>query len=304
MTVRSMTGFGSAELETEAYSYRVELKTLNSRFFDINVRLPRSLSSLEYKIIGLLKKYITRGKVDISFDISSVQKTEKLPELNEDALMYYVSLSESVKSKLDYEAQRPSVYQLMRMDGVLEGSKRPSNYSSLHEESILEATKKAAISLVEARISEGEKLEKALKEIISSVEASREQILAERDDVQKQLIEQTKKRISNIFNMLDPNQTAIASNIAEDRLATEIAILADKVDIEEELTRLGAHCTEFLKILSFGKEIGRKLDFLCQEMHREINTISNKMTHLDIAKISLDLKQQVEKVRQQIQNIE
>ena len=118
------------------------------------------------------------------------------------------------------------------------------------------------------------------------------------------LVRNLESRISNIINNLTASSKSEINKLPEDRLATEIAILADKVDIEEELTRLKAHECEFLKILAQGKEIGRKLDFLCQEMHIEINTISSKMTHLDVSRLSLDLKQQVERIRQQIQNVE
>jgi uncharacterized protein (TIGR00255 family) len=304
MTVKSMTGFGAGKIESESFSYSCEVKSLNSRFFDINVRLPRSLGSLEHKIIAIMKKHAARGKIEINFDIAPLKQSENLPKLNEEALEHYLSLCESVKDKLPYDSHGLSVYQLMRMDGVLESNKTPSNSGDIHEKSILECVELAATKLVESRSSEGEKLKVALEQIVTSITEQRTAIEAKRSGIQKQLIARLEERVNGIISNLDKNANVSINKLPEDRLATEIAILSDKVDIEEELTRLKAHESEFVKILATGSEIGRKLDFLCQEMHREINTISNKMTHLDVSRLSLELKQQVERIRQQIQNVE
>ena len=299
-----MTGFGAGKLETESFSYNCEVKSLNSRFFDINVRLPRSLGSLEHKIIAIMKKHVVRGKIEINFDIAPLKQSENLPKLNEEALQHYLSVSETVKERLPYDSHGLSIYQLMRMDGVLESKKINKDSSELHGDAILNCVDLAAKKLVESRSVEGEKLKTALEEIIGKVARHRSEIEGKRSHIQKQLISRLEERVSGIINNLEQSANISINKLPEDRLATEIAILSDKVDIEEELTRLKAHESEFLKILTSGDEIGRKLDFLCQEMHREINTISNKMTHLDVSRLSLELKQQVERIRQQIQNVE
>ena len=304
MTVKSMTGFGAATIETTDFSYTCEIKSLNSRYFDINVRLPRYLGALEHKIISVVKRHAVRGKIELNFNIAPINSTDELPRLNEAALQHYVKLSESVNKNLPYDSNNLSIYQLLRLDGVLESPKKSSDSSDIHENGLLQCVRSACSELEISRAVEGDKLKSALEEIVGNITRHREDIETKRVVIQEALIKNLESRISNIINNLTASSKSEINKLPEDRLATEIAILADKVDIEEELTRLKAHECEFLKILAQGKEIGRKLDFLCQEMHREINTISSKMTHLDVSRLSLDLKQQVERIRQQIQNVE
>ena len=199
MTIKSMTGFGSGRFEENNYSYLSEVKSLNSRFLDINVRLPRSLAALEHKVISIIKSHVSRGKIEINFDISSNTRTDKLPNLNEEAIDHYLELSEKIKARLSYEAEMPSIHQLLRLDGALEYSRKSNDYSELHEKGILESTKLAAIELVAARACEGEKLELALKELLSQISTHREQLLLKITTIQNELIDQTKKKIQNIF---------------------------------------------------------------------------------------------------------
>ena len=123
MTVKSMTGFGAATIETTDFSYTCEIKSLNSRYFDINVRLPRYLGALEHKIISVVKRHAVRGKIELNFNIAPINSTDELPRLNEAALQHYVKLSESVIKNLPYDSNNLSIYQLLRLDGVLESPK-------------------------------------------------------------------------------------------------------------------------------------------------------------------------------------
>jgi uncharacterized protein (TIGR00255 family) len=132
----------------------------------------------------------------------------------------------------------------------------------------------------------------------------REAIVAKREQIQKHLFDNYKKRLERLLGSLEETGQKISSMLPEERVLAEVALLVDRSDIEEELTRLSAHEVEFKRLLKGGEEVGRRMDFLCQEMHREVNTISNKLTQLEVAQHSLSLKQAVERLRQQVANIE
>ncbi|MBC7533511.1 MAG: YicC family protein [Oligoflexus sp.] len=305
MSLKSMTAFGSAELSTANTQYRCEIRTLNSRFCDISIKLPRSLLSLEPQLLALVKSHLQRGKVDVFFDLSQLDKAAHLPRLNEAAIKHYLGLAEELR-EIHPSLTPLSQYEVMRFEGAMDsaGSVPGDIYIASHEENIRKVMELALAQVNKQRASEGAVLQTALVKLVDAVNSDREAILAKRETIQAALFETYKKRLDRLLGLVDESVPDLSKIIPDDRLLSELAILTDRADIEEELTRLKAHEDEFLRIMETEDESGRKLDFLCQEMHREVNTISNKLTQLDVATHSLTLKQNIERLKQQVQNIE
>ena len=312
MAIMSMTGFGSGEHESDEFSYRCEVKSLNTRFLDVFTRLPRNLSALENGIVSKVKSKLARGKVEASFEIQSKTSGNLLPELDPKVLEHYVALAEKTKNyvveNLHLDPPRmPSVWDYFKMDGVLDNqnSKQISDIIELHGDGISSCLEAALESLITSRKSEGAALEVAMATLLDSIAKDRQSLRKISGEIQEQMYQAYTTRLNTLSEKLEDNRLKQAvSQIPEERILQEITILIDKSDIEEELTRLENHESEFKKIISKGYAVGRKLDFLCQEMHREVNTISSKLIQTESSKQTLNLKQSVERLRQQVQNIE
>tara|TARA_B100001094_G_C18145975_1_gene780721 strand:- start:700 stop:1620 length:921 start_codon:yes stop_codon:yes gene_type:complete len=306
-----MTAFGSGEISMDGFSWKTEIKTLNSRFLDVNIRLPRYLSSIEPDILSLAKKHLKRGKVDITFDIQIPAGEKKKPSLNREALSWYWQLSKEVADSIeqwdkDYQSNRPRINDFMRLEGVLEHQQSPTNDEVIakHKPSLLKSVDAALLEVNKARLREGATLKVALLELLDALNDQRNRITSQLDSVNQAIFDGYKKRLEKFISHLSEPGKKLSDKLPEERLLAELAILAEKADIEEEITRLDAHRNSFLEELENGQEVGRKLDFLCQELHREVNTISNKLMSLEISKHTLTMKQCIEKLKQQIQNIE
>ena len=302
MTLKSMTAFGSGEHSSETNFYRCEIKTLNSRFCDISIKLPRSLMALEPPLLNLIKSRLQRGKVDVFVEFSAKDKKTSLPRLNLEAVTYYKQLA------LDLTGMEGSLsaYELLRLDGVLEGSSgNPTDVAvTTHQGGIQLDIEAALQNLIRQRESEGAALQTALSKMLDGIRDDRLAIDSRREVIQAKLYENYRKRLHKLLSNLEENGQKIGSMPPEDRLLSEVAVLTDRSDIEEELTRLEAHENAFRKLMDDEEDAGRKMDFLCQEMHREVNTVSNKLMQMEVASHSLSLKQGIERLRQQVQNIE
>lgn len=306
MTLKSMTAFGSGEFATSNTLYRCEVRTLNSRFCDVSIKLPRSLIVLEPQLLNVIKARLQRGKVDVFFELQSLDRRAGFPTLNTDALEHYKNLLQQLSATQLAPNASLSAYEIMRLEGVLESrmSLSAEDAKTQHEAGILKALEQSLASVVKQRGGEGKVLEGALTKLLESIRSDRQAIMQKRDSIQTALYENYRKRLERLLGALEETGQKISSMLPEDRLLSELAILTDRSDIEEELTRLEAHENEFARIMQKEDDAGRKLDFLCQEMHREVNTISNKLVQLDVSQHSLSLKQTVERLRQQVQNIE
>lgn len=305
-----MTAFGTGEYQNDHGSYRCEIKTLNSRFLDQNIRLPRKLVALEHEVIDQVKGHLQRGKVDVFFDIKPKTATSSLPSLNVEAVEHYVKtvggLRDRVKQGLGQESIAPiDLLGMLNLDGILESTETTTeSFADIHREGALQAAKKALEGVLQLRAREGEKLQEALREILGSLESDRQGIQKQSDEILREMKSQVESRLEAILSQYGEASQRVRESIPEERILAEIAVLSDKADIAEELVRLDVHTQEFLKALGSKDPVGRKLDFLCQEMHREVNTISSKMNHLKVSKNTLKLKQAIERLRQQVQNIE
>lgn len=299
-----MTAFGSAEIKTQFFTYRCEIRTLNSRFCDVSVKLPRSLLAFEAQIIQRIKERLLRGKVDVFIDTVPIDRTALLPQLNAAAVQHYTRLSDELQSHLRETPRALSVAELFRLEGVLESPLQGQDALASHEDGLKKVLERACEAVIKQRASEGHALGIALGKILDQISEQREIIDGKRQVIQAQVYETYRKRLDKLLQNLEDTGKKLNVLLPEERLLSEVALLTDRSDIEEEVTRLGAHIQEFQRLLAGGEEVGRRMDFLCQEMHREVNTISNKMTQLDLAQHSLLLKQGVERLRQQVQNIE
>ncbi|HHT93668.1 MAG TPA: YicC family protein [Clostridiaceae bacterium] len=292
--LRSMTGFGRGEYSDGERRFIVEIKTVNHRYIDINVRMPRDLISLEEKIHKLVKKHITRGKVDIFITSYNIKTQQNTVVLNEDLI---VSLLESMKALsekfgLDNDVTTSTILQFPESYTIV--------YDEVDTEKIWEilgvACEQALLNVVEMREKEGSAISKNLLDILANME----KCFAEIKEKSPQVPIEYKKKLEQRLDELLTQPV----DMIDERIAIEVALFADKCNIDEEIARLDSHITQGRNILSDGGVAGRTLDFLVQEMNREVNTIGSKTNSIEITENVIALKSEIEKFREQIQNIE
>ncbi len=291
--LKSMTGFGRSEIANERQKITVEMKAVNHRYCDINVKMPKKLSIFEAAIRNLLKKYIQRGKVDVFITYEDYTENNMVLKYNEELAAEYVRVLQQMSDQFGIEND-VRVSALSRYPDVLtleEQSIDADELWSVLEESL----HKASEQFVETRLAEGENLKNDLigkldgmLEDVDFIETRSPEILAEH----RQRLEAKVKELLG------------DSTIDESRIVTETTIFADKICVDEEIVRLRSHITSTRNALLEGGSIGRKLDFIAQEMNREANTILSKANDLEVANRAINLKTEIEKVREQIQNIE
>lgn len=292
--IKSMTGFGRCEAADEKRKFTVEMKGVNHRYLDANIRMPKKLNFFETAIRSLLKQSVQRGKVDIFITYEDLSEQQVSLKYNEVLAAEYLSYFEKMQEKFSLENDI-RVSTLSRYPEVLTMEEQ-----AVDEEKLWKGLKKAldgAIrQFVETRTSEGEHLREDLIEkldnmlkLVGCIEERSPQIIAEYRD----------KLETKVKELLADTQ------IEDSRIAAEVVIFADKICTDEEVVRLKSHIVHMKETLvSDDSGIGRKLDFIAQEMNREANTILSKANDLEISNIGIELKTEIEKVREQIQNIE
>ncbi|MBL4930817.1 YicC/YloC family endoribonuclease [Clostridium paridis] len=291
---KSMTGFGRAtSKEGSERIFTVEMKSVNHRYLDLNIRMPKSMISFEDKIRRCISKKINRGKIDIFINLKDYHKGDQVTRFNETlADSYYNSLLEIEKR---YPVKNDiSLSLIARFPEVITIEEKEQNLQELWVE--LEPLINEAVDvMVEMREVEGLKLKEdilvkcnEIKENVKIIEAASHKLV---DNYKIKLEERIKELTSNMD--IDPN-----------RIATEIAIFADKSAVDEEITRLYSHLNQISSTFSLNEPIGRKMDFIIQELNREANTIASKSYDIDITNIVINIKNTIEKIREQIQNIE
>lgn len=291
--IKSMTGFGRYEAVNEQRKIVVEMKSVNHRYSDISVKLPKKLGFFETPIRNLLKEYISRGKVDVYITYEGYTEGRVCVKYNEDiALEYWKNLN-----KLSQRMQ-------MENDVTVSALSRYPEVFSLEEQSVDEeelgevlqdAVSKAAERFVQSRITEGENLK---KDILSKADKLLELVTYIESRFPEMMAEYRAKLMDKVHEVLEDKQ------IDEAVLATELIIYSDKVCVDEETVRLRSHIANLKATLEEGENVGRKLDFIAQEMNREANTILSKANDIEVSNRAIDLKTEIEKIREQIQNIE
>ena len=292
--VLSMTGFGRAELIDEKRKLIVEMKSVNHRYADITIKMPRRLNRFEAAIRNVLKDYIARGKVDVFITYENLAEAEVAVRYNRDIAAEYVKyLREMSEEFLLQEELKPTAIGRFPEVFSLEESAEESDdelYTCLEQ-----VVRKAGEQFVQARAKEGENLKKDLLEKVSDMRKLVDRIEA----LSPQIIEDYKARLrEKLDEFLQRN------DVEESRIAAEVTIFADKICVDEEMVRLRSHVDGVRSILEEGGAVGRKLDFIVQEMNREANTTLSKAGSLDVTDIGIEMKTLIEKIREQIQNIE
>lgn len=291
--IKSMTGFGRSEIINEERKIIIEMKSVNHRYSDINIKMPKKLNCFEAAMRNRLKKYIQRGKVDIFITYEDYSKSKMAVKYNKDLATEYVAYLNQIRTDFGlYEELKPTV--IARFPEVFSLEEQSENNEEIYE-FIEKALDEAGERFVESRITEGENLKKDLLEKLDSMA----KLVAEIEAISPQLIADYKQKLTDkIAELLGD------SNIDESRIATEVTIYADKICVDEEIVRLKSHIEAVRNILTEGGAVGRKLDFIVQEMNREANTILSKSGSLSVTDIGINLKTDIEKIREQIQNIE
>ena len=290
-----MTGFGRAEFTDGKRNITVEIKTVNHRYCDVSVRMPRRYSFAEDKVKKAVKEKIKRGKIDVSIMVENITENDLTIKLNEMVAKQYYENLLVLKDSLDLDGEITLEY-LASLPDVMKPIADVEDEEEITK-AILEPVRLATENLENMRIVEGEKLAidllsrgEEIKSLVSKIEKRAE-------FVPKEYAEKLKNRIAELI--------ADSATIPEDRIMLEAAIFADKCSIAEELTRLYSHMDQMKSIIAESKEpVGKKLDFLVQEMNREANTIGSKANDIEITNLMLKVKAEVEKIREQVQNIE
>ena len=294
--IRSMTGFGRGEYRDEKRVITVELKSVNHRFSDINIKMPRRYTFAEEKIKAKVREYARRGKIDCSVMVDNVAESDVRITLNRPALEQYLNNLKAMKGEyslsgditLDLVASLPDV---MRQMPETEDQEEMTKC-------LLAAVEEAAKNLESTRMEEGARLAEDLLMRGKTVLGLAEKIEERSETVPAKYRDKLKARIEELLE-------GTGVELPEERLAVEVAVFADKCNITEEITRLKSHVEQLGSIIGSGRGAeGKELDFLIQEMNREANTIGSKANDLEVTNLMLKLKAEVEKIREQVQNIE
>lgn len=291
--VRSMTGFGRAQRIVDRWDITVELRSVNHRFLEYSARVPRTYAYLEEKLKGYLKASISRGKVDVSVTIQPVSGSATRVTIDHSLAREYLEaltqLSEDLQVKNDV-----TVSQLARFGDIFTVTRVQEDEDQVWE-AVSQVAKEAVERFVSMREAEGRRMEQDLRNRLVTIEG----LVAQVEERSPQTVEAYRTRL---YNRL---QEVLADKaVDQQRVLTEAAIFAEKVAVDEETVRLRSHIHQFRDILDSGEPVGRKLDFLVQEFNRESNTIGSKAQDMEVARIVVDLKAEIEKIREQIQNVE
>ena len=291
--LRSMTGYGRGKYEIDSREYIVEIKSVNNRYSDISIKMPKAISFLEENIKKLISSAITRGKVEVFITFNNNSDKCRSISINKDLAKSYIEEMKHLAEEANINSNI-EVIDVMKMPDVLNIMLDKDDETLITEE-LTKCTLEAIGNFIKMREIEGEKILYVYLLRINSISEKIEKVNSISTGLVEEYIVKLKKRINEL---LQPNI------VDESRLAQEIVIYSDKCSIEEEITRMKSHISQFLNLLDKNNSNGKKIDFLIQEMNRETNTIGSKANCLDITKYVVEVKTELENIREQIQNIE
>ncbi len=290
--MKSMTGFGIAEFKDNRFHISVEIKSYNNRYLDINVGAPYYISSLEPNIKKIVSDRVARGKVDIRINILNLTEGINI-YLDERNIGSYIEILERIMT-IGGLQEKVRLSHLLRMEGII---KTESNRDIESLWRVLEPVIRDALDDFDnSRVSEGRATEEDILKNLQSIEESVSHIEGYAPGLEKKIRESLEDKINDVV--------AGKVDIDESRLLTEIGLLLAKFDINEELMRMKAHLSHFRKIVEREAIVGKKLDFICQELNREINTIGSKNTLVEVDELVIFVKDSLEKIREQVRNVE
>lgn len=291
--IKSMTGFGRCEIMEGSRKYTVEMKSVNHRYLDVSIKMPKKLYMFESAIRSELKNYASRGKVDIFITLEDFSESNAVVKYNRELAREYMSYLEEMAEEfhLDNDVR---VSALSRYPEVFTMEEAQTDEEELWKE-LRKAFQGAAEQFVASRVAEGEQLRADLIEKLDGMLEKVSFIEVRSPQIVKEYREKLESKVQELLGDV---------KVDEARLLTEVAIFADKSCVDEEIVRLKSHVATTKATLISGGDIGRKLDFIAQEMNREANTTLSKSNDLEISNCAIELKTEIEKVREQIQNIE
>lgn len=291
--IKSMTGFGRCEVQKDSRKFTVELKGVNHRYLDVNIRMPKKLNFFETAIRALLKSYVSRGKVDIFITYEDSSQAQVSVKYNATLAAEYLRYLKQMEEEFGLEND-VRVSTLSRYPEVFTMEEQAEDETELWNE-LKEALEGAFAQFVETRTAEGENLKKDILEKLAVLE---EQVAYVEERSPQIVAEYRAKLEEKVHELLADTQ------IEDSRIAAEVILFADKICTDEEVVRLKSHIQHMRNTLEEKEGIGRKLDFIAQEMNREANTILSKANDLEVSNHAISLKTEIEKIREQIQNIE
>ena len=291
--MKSMTGFGRSKLEENSREYIVEIKSVNHKYSDISIKMPRSISCFEENVKKIVSKNISRGKVDVFITFNNYSDEGKDVVINKELAKNYINQLRELATETGIN-QDIKITEITKMPDVLQ-LKIQDDESDVIGNELEKCVTQAVENFVNMREVEGERIKQDLSARIDIVENFVNTIFSHTTGLIEDYVVKLRERIKEILG---------TDVVDEARLAQEIVIYADKCSIEEELTRLRSHIMQFRNMLESKDSIGKKLDFLVQEMNRETNTIASKSVKLEITNLAIDIKTAMEDIREQIQNIE
>ena len=291
--LRSMTGFGRAEKKDGQYEFSVEIRSLNNRYLDIGLKIPKALNIYEYKLKEMIKKSITRGKISATINFKNLAMTNGNLRLNTETIHFYLNLLEQIKKQTGLQ-DKLTLDHLLQFKELFEPDEEETEDVEI-EARLIHVFEEALADLDTMRRKEAENLCKDIENRIGILSKTLAVIReAARDSARREM----EKLYQRLKEQIDSNE------VDRQRLELELAIIADKVDVTEECIRLGSHIDLFIDVLQTKSEVGKQLTFILQEMHRETNTIGSKTSEVKISHEIIRMKEEIEKLREQVQNLE
>ena len=291
--IRSMTGFGRDHRIIDGKEYLVEIRSVNSRYYEFNAKLPRSYAYLEEKLKSLVKSRMSRGKVEVSLSIYNISSSETQVSLNDGVVQNYLEVLRAAGQKYSL-TDDISVSTIFRMQDAFNVVRAEADEDRIWA-AVKETAEAALERFVAMRETEGVKMKEDILEKLANVEKMTEQVC----EYAPQTVTAYRERLfAKMQEILENKQ------IDEQRILLEAGLFAEKIAVDEETVRLKSHFVQFRDMMNADEPIGRKLDFLVQEINREVNTTGSKAQDVRITKLVVDMKSEIEKIREQIQNIE
>lgn len=291
--IKSMTGFGAGDAETADFKVHIEVKAVNQRFLETNYHMPYSMNMFENQLTKKIKKYASRGKLDINIRFQDLRDKAVTVKVDKGLVAAYGQALQEISSQLELSAPVTAA-QIASYPDVLKLNEENADLEAA-QPVLMQAMEQALESFVAMREAEGQNIQRDLLARIATLE----NFVGELEKLAPEIVAAYRQRLENLLR-----EYLAKEDIEESRIIQEVALFTDKVNYTEETVRLRSHFNQFRQIITAGEPVGRKLDFLIQEMNREINTVASKANSAGAAQFVVDVKSEIEKIREQIQNIE
>ena len=291
--IKSMTGFGAGDAETADFKVHIEVKAVNQRFLETNYHMPYSMNMFENQLTKKIKEYASRGKLDINIRFQDLRDKAVTVKVDKGLVAAYGQALQEISSQLELSAPVTAA-QIASYPDVLKLNEENADLEAA-QPVLMQAMEQALASFVAMREAEGQNIQRDLLARIGTLE----NFVGELEKLAPEIVATYRQRLENLLR-----EYLAKEDIEESRIIQEVALFTDKVNYTEETVRLRSHFDQFRQIITAGEPVGRKLDFLIQEMNREINTVASKANSAGAAQFVVDVKSEIEKIREQIQNIE